>query len=112
MKSKYLVESLLWLSLVTTMQVACAPAPPPVAPVVEIPVEPPGDDADAAARRPSCGTACTNLRGLGCALGKPTPRGANCETVCNNVQVQNAGAGFPVACLSAARSCSIADACR
>ncbi len=83
--------------------VACAPAPSPVSPPVE--------QADAA-QRTTCATACTNLRMLKCKLAETTPRGATCEKVCQNVQENNAGAGFSTACLSSVKSCSDIDACR
>ncbi len=101
-KSKHLVDVVLLLSLATTLQVACAPAPP---------ARPPAEESDAA-RGPSCSSACERLRALGCMLGQRTPRGATCETVCTRVQTDNDGAGFPVACLAAAKTCAIADACR
>lgn len=92
-----------WLSLVALAALtACSPSPTPIAPVEPLD----------AARPPACGSACEHLRALGCTLGKPTPRGASCETVCDNVQVENAGAGFPTACLSTAKTCAAADACR
>lgn len=32
----------------------------------------------------SCDTACSNQRLMGCELGRPTPKGASCEEVCEN----------------------------
>lgn len=87
---------------VVSLTTGCSPAPAP---------RPPVEQSDSA-RAPSCGSACEHLRALGCAVGKATPRGASCETVCDRIQTDNAGAGFPVACLTAAKTCAIADACR
>lgn len=101
-KSKHLVDFVLLLSLATTLQVACAAEPPTKRPVEE----------SDAARGPSCSSACERLRALGCMVGQRTPHGASCETVCTRVQADNAGAGFPIACLTAAKTCAIADACR
>lgn len=91
-----------FLLLFGVLAVGCSSAPSPKPPVEQ------GN----AARAPSCGSACEHLRLLGCSIGKVTPRGASCETVCDNVQLQNAGAGFSVACLARAKTCAIADACR
>lgn len=91
------------LTMATTLVAACGPAPAPQAPSTV--------EAEAGAPN-SCTTACTNLRKLHCPLGEPTRKGASCETVCDNVQVNNAGAGFPVVCLTRAKSCEIADTCR
>ncbi len=33
-----------------------------------------------------CSAACQHMRELGCEEGKPTPGGATCEDVCNNVE--------------------------
>ncbi|MDQ2668027.1 MAG: hypothetical protein M3Z05_18795 [Gemmatimonadota bacterium] len=91
------------LIVATTLVAACGPAPAPQAPSVE---------PEAGAPAMGCGSACTNLRSLHCSLGEPTKKGASCEVVCDNVQVNNAGAGFPVACLTHAKSCDAANACR
>jgi hypothetical protein len=32
----------------------------------------------------NCATACSQLRALDCPEGKPTPRGASCEAVCES----------------------------
>lgn len=89
--------------LLFLLPIACAPAPAPKPPVFE---QPDG------ARPATCESACENMRTRECELGKPTPRGATCEKVCTNVWENNAGAGFPVVCLTGARTCEEAKACR
>lgn len=68
---------------------------------------PPLDPSDPDA---TCESACANVREMGCALGKNTPRGATCEAVCKNA-AENAIA-WSVGCLSGARSCDSAERCR
>lgn len=91
--------------LIFVIIVALAGCPQPANP-------PPAPELPDASSGASCSTACENMRLLGCEVGKPSPKGASCETVCDNVHVNNAGAGFPVGCLTRARSCKAADACR
>lgn len=56
-----------------------------------------------------CPDACSHMRQLDCELGRPTPRGATCEDVCEGVQRN--GVDFNTGCLSAAPSCAAADEC-
>ena len=82
----------------------CGPQPmdPPVTP--EVPI------LDAGPSEPSCTTACARFAELGCEAGKPTPKGATCVEVCENV----ASSGvvlWPVRCITHAYSCETADAC-
>lgn len=37
-----------------------------------------------------CTKSCSHLRELGCEEGKPTPKGATCETICQNMPVNQA----------------------
>jgi hypothetical protein len=102
LKSKYVVDVVLVLSLASALTMACSSPPPPVVP----------DGGDAGTRPATCATACENLRARGCPLGASTPRGATCEQVCENVKVNNGGLGFPARCITAATTCAKADACR
>ncbi len=76
------------------------------------PKPPPTEEPDASRPTGTCASACENMRRLGCELGKPTPNGASCESVCDRVQRENGGAGFNVHCLARASACAGAEACR
>lgn len=91
--------------------VACASTPCPANEPRTTAGSCPQSDGGADASTP-CGAACTNMRRLGCELGKPTPMGATCERVCENVQSENAGVGFNASCLAKVTNCVDADACR
>lgn len=100
----------LGLIFLAVTAIACSPAPCP-------PTEPRAGSCaqvvDGGAPPPAtCSGACMNMRVHSCELAKPTPKGASCEQVCETVQRENAGAGFNVSCLSKAKSCVEADACR
>ncbi len=79
---------------------SCTPEPV-VIPPKERPE--PGTPAD-------CTTACARLEHLGCEEAKPTPAGATCEDVCNNVQ-QSGATALDLACVIDAGSCEVANAC-
>lgn len=70
---------------------ACPPAP-----------KPPNPNA-------GCPEACAQMRDLDCELGRVTPAGNSCETVCENAQRN--GIDFATACLASAPSCEAADDC-
>jgi hypothetical protein len=74
---------------------APAPQPEPYRPV-------PGE--------PSCLSACANLAIMSCPESLPTKAGATCEQVCANA-IDN-GLRLPLACLTAATSCGIAERCQ
>ncbi len=74
------------------------------------PVLPEPEDPDASVPL-NCTGACANLRAHHCSLAEPTPHGGTCEAVCENVRINNAGAGFPVVCLARAKTCATADRC-
>lgn len=58
----------------------------------------------------SCDAYCKHIRELGCAQAKATRKGADCETVCRNIEssgyVENTRA-----CSMAATTCAGVDAC-
>lgn len=95
--------------------VACAsnPCPPPQPRVGGACAPPPDAGVDAHDPLPAtCGGACANMRARSCELGKPTPRGASCEQVCERVQRENGRAGFNTSCVARATTCAEADSCR
>ena len=62
-----------------------------------------GTDAD-------CAAMCDHLRALHCPAGDPTPKGAPCEVVCQNVESSGYASENP-RCQAAAADCAAADAC-
>lgn len=76
---------------------------------------PPTPDADSGvvvvdAGTATCASWCKHASEMHCNAAKPTPEGASCETVCENLQ----GSGlvkFDLKCRSVASSCMAAEAC-
>lgn len=98
---------------IACIEVACSHAPCPANEPRVSGACPQIVDAGPDAQLPAtCIGACTNMRRLGCELGRPTPKGAACEQVCENVQRENAGAGFNMSCVARASTCAEADSCR
>lgn len=73
------------------------------------PPNPPPVDRDASAPA-TCGDVCTHYRELGCKQGNPTPKGASCETVCENYQTSGI-AKWNLACRVGVKSCESLDDC-
>lgn len=74
------------------------------------PVPPPGPETDAAGPNPTCVAYCAHVTELGCPQAKPTPKGATCTEVCENVQ----GSGYAsldLRCGFQAKSCAGVTAC-
>jgi hypothetical protein len=76
---------------------ACPPKP--------IPPQPPIHDGDA-----TCADACARAREMECEFAKPTPNGATCEDVCQNIQDKGLFS-LDLDCRVAARTCKQAEAC-
>lgn len=74
------------------------PLPPPK----PVPIDPTGEA--------TCSTACDRAREIGCSWASPTPEGASCETVCNDV-MHTAGVHFNLSCRTGAADCFVADGC-
>jgi len=66
------------------------------------PVPPPG--------AATCADVCKRYEALGCPAGKPTPKGAPCVAVCENVQTSGV-LKFNLECRVRAASCADADHC-
>lgn len=79
----------------------CGPGPAVI--VVPSARPEPGTPAD-------CARACAHLRSLGCEEGKPTPGGASCEQVCDNVQ-QSGATALDLGCVVDAGTCARANGC-
>ena len=93
--------ALLTASLLSTT--ACPPKPVPVPPTPTADGGAPDTDAD-------CNSVCDRWRDLGCSEADPTPEGARCEEVCENVQ----GSGivrWDLDCRASVASCADIDAC-
>ncbi len=93
---------LLGLLAALLLAATCDP-PPPLPPLV--PPERPdaGDVAD-------CEAACQRLAELGCEEAQPTPHGATCVEVCDNVESSGATTLVP-GCVAEADSCEQARGC-
>lgn len=57
-----------------------------------------------------CAAACANLAAHDCPDAKPTPAGASCVEVCENVNASGT-IPYPSDCVSKAKSCGAAEAC-
>lgn len=57
-----------------------------------------------------CAAACAHMRELGCEEGKPTPKGATCEDVCNNVEASGTVTLHPSCVVGIAR-CDQVESC-
>jgi hypothetical protein len=58
---------------------------------------------------PTCESACANLRALLCEAGEPSD-GVSCVELCEDMV--DAGAPYPLRCVTEASSCAMADTCR
>lgn len=58
----------------------------------------------------TCATWCAHARVLSCTAGKPTPRGAPCEEVCQNMQASGP-VQLDLRCRTHAPTCAVADEC-
>jgi hypothetical protein len=67
-----------------------------------------GTDAEEA-KRP-CLAACRRLSKLACESARPTPEGASCTLVCENVQASGV-ISWNIECIRKAESCAAADLC-
>jgi hypothetical protein len=59
----------------------------------------------------TCTEICARGATLDCAFANPTPKGASCKTVCENLQAS----GLPMwnlACMATAKSCAAMDDCQ
>lgn len=56
-----------------------------------------------------CSIACKTLQELGCEEGKPTPEGATCKQVCENMEKN--GMPFDTSCIAAIKNCEQLDSC-
>jgi len=56
----------------------------------------------------NCAAGCEHLRSMHCELGRTTPRGATCESVC--VTAMQNGSDL-ASCFKPAQDCSAANAC-
>jgi len=81
------------------------PGPSPVPPVTVDALTAPD-----ARKTYTCGDACAHLRALKCKMGNPTPRGATCEEVCDNVQGSGL-ASWNLGCIAAVKQCADVDSC-
>ena len=95
-----------WVIWTLVIAAGCLPRPGPIepAPVVDQKTEP------EAGIEGTCAHACDRLRVLGCREAEPTPRGATCEDVCENIQ----SSGFiewDLACRAAIQGCEAVDLC-
>lgn len=57
-----------------------------------------------------CAAACAHMAQLGCEEAKPTPKGATCEDVCNNVESSGTITLSP-ACVVKITKCEEIDSC-
>lgn len=57
-----------------------------------------------------CRASCETRRRLGCASAAPTPEGALCEAVCENIESSGYASMNP-RCLARIKSCAEEDAC-
>lgn len=81
------------------------PLPPPTPPTPGTADAGPPDEA----KRP-CLAVCRTLARLGCPAAAPTPEGASCTRVCENVQ--NSGVlTWKIDCMKKAKTCDEADQC-
>ena len=89
--------------LLSLCLVACGPTPGPVGPTPGAPdAGPPGVV--------TCAAYCAHAAELGCDQGRPTPNGATCMQVCDNVQTSGY-AQMDLRCGYSATNCSAIDAC-
>jgi hypothetical protein len=86
---------LLLVGLVPLVSAGCPPQPP-------TPVPPPGPA--------TCADVCRHYAELGCDASKPTPEGAICTEVCENVRSSTVVV-WDLDCRAHAPTCAKADAC-
>lgn len=89
-------------ALLALLLVACGPNPGPQPPRPAAP--------DAGPGVVSCAAYCEHAAALGCEQGKPTPKGASCMQVCDNVQTSGFGQ-LDLRCGYSATTCAAIDAC-
>lgn len=82
---------------------ACTPPPEPLNP--DLPSKRPE-----AGSHDDCTAACAHLAELGCEEARPTPAGATCVQVCDNVE-QSGATTLDVACVERAPTCEAVDEC-
>jgi len=97
----------LWLVVMTVFLVSlissCTPRPP--VPPQPIPV------IESDAKELTCADACEHLWNMKCKSAEPTPKGATCLEVCENVRSSGVIA-LNLKCLTTAPSCKAADECQ
>ncbi len=76
----------------------------------DVPVEPVRPKPVDAGTPADCAAACAHMRKLGCEEGKPTPKGATCEDVCNNVEASGTITLHP-ACVVKIERCDQVESC-
>lgn len=90
-----------YLPLMLLLSLSACPRPIPA------PVPPsPGDGGEVA----TCVTACARLTELACLAALPTPEGASCVTVCQNIQ-ESGVMLWNLDCISRSPSCNATDVC-
>lgn len=92
------------LALLLVVLAACHTTP--AVPVTETP----DAQVDDAAPRATCASWCLHALALDCPAAKPTPKGASCVAVCDNVQ-DSGVVQWNLTCRSTAKSCAAADDC-
>lgn len=85
-------------AIVITLTGCPKPLPPPVPPT----------DWDGGSA--TCETACARLQQLGCPAGRPTPKGAPCQAVCENV-MSSGLIEWQLDCVARAITCGETDRC-
>lgn len=91
-----------WLACIVLLWSCTPPAAAPTAPPVPLPA-PGTEDAD-------CFTVCEHLRDLGCEQAEPSPGGASCEDVCDNVQSSGV-ITWNLSCRASIADCNKLDHC-
>lgn len=86
------------IALLLALIVGCQPTPGPSPP------EPPPPHV------PSCARACARLAELGCKEGKPTPKGATCQEVCEHTEASGYLSLNP-GCVERITSCDQVNSC-
>lgn len=102
------VRSKILIAVGAAVMCACfalAGCPRPIPPPVPTP-----PDADFDGGAATCADACARLQQLGCPAGQPTPRGAPCVEVCENVQ-QSGVISWDLSCIARAVTCGATDRC-
>ncbi|MES1205009.1 MAG: hypothetical protein ABUS79_03650 [Pseudomonadota bacterium] len=96
------MKAIALLAVFVLASVACPkPLPPPA---------PPAPDADTDGGPATCASACARLQVLGCPAGAPTPKGAPCVEVCENVQSSGI-VSWDLDCIARGVTCGSTDRC-